>query len=801
MLGYKKPFRLICIQCLIIITWFFPGCSNDIPKTGIIPNPSFEAAEGASPQNWRESKWGGAGSYEYADEGYAGNKSVILSSDEGADISWSAVIPVKPFSKYRLSGWIKTENLEAGSSRGALFNLHGIRGAETQALTGTNDWTEVEMEFDTDANDAVRVNCLFGGWGRSTGRAWYDDLSLTLLSSRELDPSIVIKADKTGTPISKYIYGQFIEHLGRCIYGGIWAEMLEDRKFYYPPGDKMSPWDIVDGQNAVKMITADSYVGDHTPEIQLTDGDNPHGIVQDSLGLISGKGYTGRIIIAGSRDAAPVEISLVWGRNSGDRQTIVVDEMDSEYTKIPLNFTSGKTTDLGRLEIVSRGSGVFKIGTVSLMPDDNVNGFRSDVLNLLKELDSPVYRWPGGNFVSGYDWKDGLGDRDKRPPRKNPAWKGVEHNDVGIHEFIDFCREIDTEPFVTVNSGLGDVKMAVGEVEYANGAINTPMGKLRAENGAREPFNVKWWAVGNEMYGGWQLGHMPLSEYVKKHNLFADAMLAVDPGIKLIAVGSVGRWDEEMLANCADHMDLISEHFYCQERPGLMAHVMQPSGHIKRISDAMREYRSTIPELEGKDIRIAMDEWNFWYGPHVYGELGTRYFLKDALGIAAGLHEYYKNSDIIYMANYAQTVNVIGCIKTNKTTSEFETTGLALKLYRSRYGTIPVEITGAPEPLNVAAAWSDDRRTLTIGIVNPTREEVEFPVRIENAALSGDGKLWLIAGRDEMAYNEPGKDPAVEIEELPIGRVSFKQDAGTSGASFVFKIKPISISLYELVVK
>ena len=122
-----------------------------------------------------------------------------------------------------------------------------------------------------------------------------------------------------------------------------------------------------------------------------------------------------------------------------------------------------------------------------------------------------------------------------------------------------------------------------------------------------------------------------------------------------------------MMQHCADHMDLISEHFYCQEQAGLAAHVPQIPDAVRRKAEAHRRYRQEIDSLQGKDIRIALDEWNYWYGPHVFGELGTRYFLKDALGIAAGLHEMARESDIMFMANYAQTVNVIGCIKTSKT--------------------------------------------------------------------------------------------------------------------------------------
>ena len=196
----------------------------------------------------------------------------------------------------------------------------------------------------------------------------------------------------------------------------------------------------------------------------------------------------------------------------------------------------------------------------------------------------------------------------------------------------------------------------------------------------------------------WQLGHMPVADYANKHNDCAKAMWAVDKSIKLIAVGDTGTrgWNNVIMDKCADYMNYVSEHFYCQERTGLLGHISWAAENIKNKCDTHRRYRKEIKSLEGKDIRIAMDEWNYWYGPYVFGELGTRYFLKDGLGIAKGLHEFYRNSDIVYMANYAQTVNVIGCIKTTRTAAAFETTGLVLKMYRNNFGTIPVEVGDDP---------------------------------------------------------------------------------------------------------
>jgi len=756
----------------------------------ILVNASFEDVENGLPKGWRAVNYGRRAVFAVDDAVFhSGRRSVRISSTDGADVYLQADIAVRPFAKYRLSGWVKTDNVKPGTGRGALFNLHEME-VFTPEVLGTQDWVRVETVFDTGANDAVSVNCLFGGWGRSTGTAWFDDVSLDMISARTVKPRAEIDAAKTALPISKYIYGQFIEHLGRCIYQGIWAEMLEDRKFYYPVGDKESPWKAVGDPRNVRMNPIRPYVGVHAPEIRLTGDGIPGGLVQENLAVVAGRDYVGRIAASADAGALPLRVALIWGTAPGDRQTVQIDSLGPEYKTVPLAFKAAASSESARLEITSGGLESFRVGTVSLMPADNVEGFRPEVLKVLKQLNAPVYRWPGGNFVSGYDWKDGLGDRDKRPPRKNPAWTGVEHNDVGLHEFLRFCELLGTDPYIAVNSGQGSEIQAAEEVEYANGPENSPMGSLRAKNGHPAPWKVVFWSIGNEMYGDWQLGHMPLADYVKKHNRFARAMRDKDPSIKLIAVGSVGPWSEGMLAGSAGSMDYMSEHFYVQSRPGVMGHAAWAAEEVKRIAEAHRKYRKTIPALKGKEIPVALDEWNYWYGPHVYGELGTQYFLKDALGIAAGLHEFFRNTDVFFMANYAQTVNVIGAIKTNKTAAVLDTTGEVLALYRNHFGTIPVKIGGAPAPLDVAAAWKDGRKVLTIAVVNPSTAIQRLPLSFKGVNLGPKANRYRITGADPFSKNVPGRAPevvTVETAGVPFGKA--------------LDLPPMSVTLYEIAVR
>jgi len=614
----------------------------------------------------------------------------------------------------------------------------------------------------------------------------------TVSASAATRPGIVIDASKPGPPVSKYIYSQFIEHLGRCIYGGIWAEMLEDRKFFLAVGAKDSPWKPIGREKTVTMVTKDACVGKQEPQIAPGGG-----IAQGGLGLVKGKSYVGRIRLAADAGAGPVTVSLIWGAAADDRQCVTIGagkvprNFLAAATAGKLRFTAGADSGNARIEITVAGKSPVRVGAVSLMPADNVHGMRADVLALLKRLGSPLYRWPGGNFVSGYDFRDGLGEVDRRPPRKNPAWWGLESNDFGLDEFIAFCRQVGAEPLIVVNSGRGDVKMALAELQYANGAPDTPMGKLRAKNGHREPYAVKWWGIGNEMYGRWQLGYMPLEKYIVKHNKFAAAMRAADRRVKLVAVGHRGKWSEGMMQNSAGHMDLISEHFYCGEKTSLDKHVSQISLSVKRIADAHRQYRKRFDSLKGRDIRVALDEWNYcysWRPPYVYGQLGHRCYLKDCLGTAAGLHELIRSGDIIFMANYSITVNVIGCVKATKTAAAMATTGLVMQLYRKHFGMLPLAVK-SNAPTDVAAALTEDRRTLTLAIVNPTTKKLDLPLAVTGIELTGKGVCRQIAGDDPKVYNEPGVKPRVEIKTSSVNGCRSLTAA------------PCSVTLYSLAVK
>ena len=779
-----------------------------------LPNGSFEEGQYPFPMPWKYGIWTGKAIFRISEEGRDGGRcGKVMSRKDGVDGGWCATVSVEPHTTYRLSGWIKTENVKTGSGRGAFFNVHGMEGVRTRALKGTTDWTYLEVYFNTIASAEVTINCMLGGWGTSEGTAWFDDVRLEVVRSKEDAISVQLDLSKTGHPISPYVYGQLIEHVGKCVYGGMWAEMLEDRKFFFhitdefsgwiPNGEKSftedalytflesSPWRVIGPAGTVKMVQEGAFVGAHSPRITVQGDGHDYGISQERLGLVPDKCYTGRIVLSGKPSAAPLYINLIWGEGAGQRDTVVVNQLDEFFTKLPLSFTAGSDAVAGRLEIISRGCGTFRIGCVSLMPADHLNGWRSDVIGLLRELNATIYKWPGGNFVSGYDWRDGIGPRDRRDPMKNPHWNGVEDNDVGVHEFMHLCQLLGAEPSLAVSSGAGDAQQAAELVEYVNGPPDSVMGRKRVQNGHMEPYDVRLFYVGNEMWGNHQVGYIPIDLYTKKHNQMVKAMKAVDSSIQVVAVGRVGKWGERMLNVCADNMDFISENFYRKGDSHLWNHASSMSAVVRFIVDKHREYRRELPSLANKNLPLVIDEWGYWYTPKRYGQLGVQYYLEDALGIAAGMHEMLRNSDLIEIVHYAQAVNVLGAIKTSKTGAVFDTPGLVLKLYRNHMGTIPLEVQGVAEPLDIFASLSEDQKEIIVSVVNATEYEQQLNLNIDKGEIEGAGESFVITGKNRKAFNQPGKKENIKI--VTQSRATLPERIHVSPVSIILLKYPIRL--------
>jgi alpha-N-arabinofuranosidase len=307
-------------------------------------------------------------------------------------------------------------------------------------------------------------------------------------------------------------------------------------------------------------------------------------------------------------------------------------------------------------------------------------GFRQDVLGLLRELRLGALRWPGGNFVSNYHWTDGIGPKAERPRRPELAWGGEEPNTFGTDEFLAYCAELGTEPYICLNMGTGTLAEALAWVEYCNSARHTAWASRRRANGRDEPYGVRYWALGNEMYGQWQVGMMTADEYVREATRWARAIRMLDPEARLVACGETGltEWDAVVIDGLAGLVDYHSVHIYTGS-DDYWTNVLQPhqAERAIRTTAALIDRTAYLQGLDRKPA-IAYDEWNVWYrtvpgntGSESPGtvDLAERYTFDDALAVATYLNIFIRNCGRVRMANLAQMVNAIAPIVTTEETA------------------------------------------------------------------------------------------------------------------------------------
>jgi alpha-N-arabinofuranosidase len=317
-------------------------------------------------------------------------------------------------------------------------------------------------------------------------------------------------------------------------------------------------------------------------------------------------------------------------------------------------------------------------------PTADENGFRQDVIELVRSLDVPVVRYPGGNFVSGYDWRDGIGPRQNRPRRAEQAWFSVETNQFGIDEFVQWCRSAGTAPMMAVNLGTLGPDEARMEVEYCNMPGGTQWSDLRRKHGHEAPHDIKLWCLGNEMDGPWQICHKTADEYGRIANETAKVMKWADPSIEVVACGSSGRsmetfpeWERVVLEHCYENVDYISLHQYYGNRENNYEAYLAESVGMERF---IREVVSTCDFVKAKkrgkkDIMLSFDEWNVWFHSNSADSeiprwqvappmLQDHYDMTDALVVGTMLNALIRSADRVKVACLAQLVNVIAPIMT-----------------------------------------------------------------------------------------------------------------------------------------
>ncbi|WP_077532621.1 arabinosylfuranosidase ArfA [Massiliimalia massiliensis] len=488
--------------------------------------------------------------------------------------------------------------------------------------------------------------------------------------------------------------------------------------------------------------------------------------------------------------------------------------MDKVKLYIEKDFTLAEVDDRlysSFLEHLGRAiyEGIYEPGH----PAADQNGFRQDVLELVRELNVSHVRYPGGNFVSGYDWKDGIGPKENRPTRLELAWKSIETNQFGIDEFYDWSKKAGTEIMGAVNLGTGTPKDAGEMLEYCNYPGGTYWSDLRIKNGHKDPYNIKLWCLGNEMDGEWQICHLDADDYGKKAVEAAKIMKWIDDSIEVVACGSATvlqktypEWDRVVLEHAYDHVDYLSMHRYYENEGNdldFLASFIDMDDFINTITSTC-DYVKAVKRSK-KRMMISFDEWNVWYqakqephdwlhAPHI---LEDQYSLLDALVFAGLGMTLINHADRVKVACLAQLVNVIAPIFTEKGGKAIRQSTFYPFKYLSTYGrgTVlkPVNTTPTVETrygdapvVSTTAVYDQENGMVNLFCLNIHQSEA-MPVEID---LRSFGKLEMVEhmvmdGNNLMTFNSIAEDCNVvprqektepgekDIFELALPKLSF----------------------------
>lgn len=450
--------------------------------------------------------------------------------------------------------------------------------------------------------------------------------------------------------------------------------------------------------------------------------------------------------------------------------------------------------------------GVYEPGS----PLSDSRGFREDVLELMKRLRLSVLRWPGGNFVSNYHWRDGVGPAAERPERSELAWGGTEPNTFGTDEYISYCRELGAEPYICLNMGTGSLEEALAWVEYCNSDRQTHWADLRRSNGQEEPFNVPWWGLGNEIYGAWQVGALSAGEYIAEATRWARAIRMLDPHAKLVSCGELGwtDWDVKVIDALAPYVDLHSIHIYTGS-DDYWTNVLSPHAAERAIQTAsMLLRRSAYKHHLPRAPRLAYDEWNIWFRA-MDGGLEERYNFSDALAVGTFLNIFVRNSAWVAIANMAQMVNAIAPIVTSTDAAVAQPIYFPFLLHSQGHLTEAVDAfvegprVAAPEEhmsrwrhriddlgpfdlVDVAATVDSERANIALTLVNRSEDVERVEVVLKTEMFARRGRLQTVVGSDR-----PSPVPGVQEASTHEGEVEPKD------AVVVLDLLPKSFTLFE----
>lgn len=584
--------------------------------------------------------------------------------------------------------------------------------------------------------------------------------------------------------ISPLLFGHFIEFMYDCIDEGMWAQLLQNRGFEGAP----SKDGTCEGWALTGMLNHFSYTLDdnvfygregHSQRIWAANhyGNGYRGIAQKGLRLFADAAYEG---YAWLRTDAPCRASVCV--HDPDRGTLAEEFFDvtDAWQKCALHVTTHTATRCAVFEVRLHGNGTLWVDQASLMPQSTVHGVWPRVIEAARALKAPIVRFPGGCFADCYHWRDGVGPRDERPVRPNAHWGGLEDNSFGTDEYMKFCAAVGCEPMICINFGTGTPEEAADWVEYCNGAPETPMGRLRAENGHPQPYGVKYWDIGNETFGDWEIGHCNADEYAARYTAFTSAMRAKDEGLVFLACGGDANytsqeWNETIVKKLGDNIDILCLHMY---PPQIKTEVHENGDIYHAVVGAVQHYERVLADTlrvvetccqSAKKPRVAVTEWNAGYNN---SEAGREQTMEAAVFNAGLLILFLQNAGNLALCNYSDLVNGWGggCIR-SKDGEVFGTASYhMLKLFAAAELTHTVAHSinspafgttvrvGNVQPmqnvpyLDAVAAKDAQGRTVIFAVNRHMQRSAELTIELNGAPLAG-AECLVITAPEASDYN------------------------------------------------
>ncbi len=617
----------------------------------------------------------------------------------------------------------------------------------------------------------------------------------TFTGAQNAPATLTIDVNKVENRLSPTLYGQFAEFMFQDIKGGLDAELIRDRGFDEQPNALGLPRDWErdpDDRNDDGSLRfawdsevflpvngdANTLSSQHSLRVDISGkSQQRRGIHQGWIPVRARIEYRGYLWLKCFDYAGDVAVSLEADQTGGEEYaSTLLTNMAGDWKKYSFTLKPTQTDALAKIAILFRGHGRLWLDQVSLLPGDAEGGVRHDVEQRIAALHPAFIRWPGGNVAQDYHWIWGIGQRDHRPVWVNLSWANeLEPSNFGTDEFVHFSRRVGAEPSITVNvEGRGaTADEAAAWVEYCNGDARSKYGAMRAANGSGEPFNIRYWEVGNEIWGDWVRGHSDAATYANNLNRYVEKMKAIDPSIKIIASGDNNLdWNRTLLKIAGKNIDYLAVHHYYGEDEmqgdpnNLRAHPLHYEHFYAQMKQMLREL---VPD---HDIKLAINEWNTSL------PLPAQHSMQSAVYAARLMNVFERNGDIIGMTAVSDMVNGWngGIIQASRHGVFVTPTYLVNFLYATHLGQERLATTlsgpsfdstreGTHVPvLDAVASRSADRKRLFVKIVN-TDPEHAVPVELvlTGAPSPGHATIETLNGKTLTAFNDFRHPEAVSI--------------------------------------